>query len=583
MKKHGLLLVTVFFLSLAVYAQKKKEKEVYNTIDNLKGELTIGLGMVLDTPSQLSYQYSFYDLLSYNPIISANGAKMYPVLTLRRGLTSYYVEGIYSKNAVDLKVWQKNTLLKTVRISPKDAAGDRPGEKDLLEVYKQLTFAITGTSHSDNVKLKKTDSFEPMDNLVNKDIGNIGTFIYSSAINYIPEIDFKTDIYMMYTGPSAQTEYSELKELKGSKFKFKDISEYIEKNHPELPLLFQTPKFFPQKSLDQAQIVQRLYGVNHSNHFFFDSKFVDDKAKIACRKIAFPMWKRSGTILTYFQAGQNFLDAGYPDAAVESFHSALAMCDAANISPKLIYYLKSRIYDGIAKAQSNLGYSSSMNYAIYMKDFTDNLSKANIIIERDDAFKKLSTEVSTYFVKIENTAYTARSQKRAAFWNTLTSVVMATASAANDGLNGASTLSPETQSLLNVAGDNAAIVSDFKMNSLSSSSEATLAFNNIYGTVIRQMQENKGESAVAAPVFAIDFVKKLGDNDLAKEKKDAFLAYAEHVPIIKESLTKYFAASGQEQQALIRDIFKKLAGIEFSLSVKESIGENPDLASISRL
>jgi hypothetical protein len=587
MKKQPLCLLWVILvgISLTTYAQRNQEGIQNNTIENTNGKITIGIGMIVDTPSQISCQYAFYSLLHANPIITGGSNPVYPILTLKRGLTSYYIEGIYSTSSINLKLWRKNNLVKSIHFTPKEIKDESPGKSDLREVYNQLTNAITGNYPDSKLSLKEIAAFESSDKLVSKDAGSISTFIYASSSNYIPNIDFKKDLYNLYnlyTEGNLENEFNELKELKGKKFKFKTFEEYVDKTYPELSVLFQTPEFIPKNSLEQAQLVQRLYKLKSSDHFFFTSKYVDDKAKIACRKVVFPLWKRPGTIVTYYMAGENFLKEGYTDAAIEAYYSALLMSDASNTYPSVVYYLKSKIYNGLAEAQTKEGNTGSAAIAQSLSDLYKSLINANTIKERSREFKKLSSEVSSYFGKIEQNAYNARSQKRDAFWNTITSVVTMTASAANDGMNGLNTLSPETQALLDVASDNMDVESSYKINSLTSSAEAAQAFTNTYGDVVKHLQNTKNEISPGKPILSTDFVKRLSDNDLSAEKKEDFVAFSNKVPAFREAIAGYFNASKEdEKKSILQDIFKRMATMELTISIKESMGEKPGFDILS--
>ena len=583
-RKCCFLLTTALCIGLLSSAQKKQAGEQINTLESTAGKTTIGIGMIVDTPSQVSCQYALYSLLNSNPVSTQANERIYPVLTLKRGLTTYYIEGVYSNASIDLQLWQKNTFRKTIHINPKNVKDELPGELDLKEIYKEIARAMEGMPADESGKLKNTLAFESSDELVSKDAGSISTFIFASANNFIPPIDFKKDLYNLFSDGAIETEYNELKELKGKKFKFTSFEEYVEKSYPSLAAQFQTPKFMPGNNMEQAQSVLRLYKIRKSELFFFSSKFVDDKAKIACRKVIFPLWKRPATAITYYAAAKGFMQEDYTDAAIEAYYSALMMTDGLNTYPSVIYYLKSKIYSGLSEAQAKQGNAGSAVVAQQLSSLYSSLINAQATASRNQEFRKFSNEVSAYFAKIEQNAYAAKSEKRAAFWNTITSVVAMTASAINDGANGLSTLSPETQSLVNVASDNMNVVGDYKFNSLTSSAEAAAAFTSTYGDVIKQLQNVKNEVGVSKPVFSLDFVKRLGDKDLALEKKESFLAFGDQFPPIKEAVTKYFNASQDaEKSALLQEIFKSMATMELTLAVKEAMGEKPGLGALSIL
>jgi hypothetical protein len=175
-------------------------------------------------------------------------------------------------------------------------------------------------------------------------------------------------------------------------------------------------------------------------------------------------------------------------------------------------------------------------------------------------------------------------EKRSALWNTLSSTLAVVASAANDGANGLETLSPQTQSLINTWSDDMTIGSDYKTNSLISSADAAQAFADTYGEIVKQLQLTKNERGVGVPVISIDFIKKLNDKDLALEKKEAFLAFSEKIPIIKDDVNKYLNSTDDtEKKALLQEILKKMATAELNLAVKESMGENPGMELLSKL
>src|SRR5258706_12600161 len=133
-----LKLAVAVLISINIHGQKKQSAEQYNTIENTRDKITIGIGMIVDTPSQVSSQYAFYSLLEANPILTADKNTVLPVLTLKRGLTSYFVEGIYSSASINLKLWQKGILLKTIQITPTEIIDEAPSENALKQEYDGL-------------------------------------------------------------------------------------------------------------------------------------------------------------------------------------------------------------------------------------------------------------------------------------------------------------------------------------------------------------------------------------------------------------------------------------------------------------
>ena len=328
--------------------------------------------------------------------------------------------------------------------------------------------------------------------------------------------------------------------------------------------------------LEAAASVLQLYKIKQADNFFFTSKFVDDRAKIAARKVAFPTWKRPGTAITYYQAAMDFGTAGYDDAALESYYSALIMTEGLNAYPMLVYSLREHIYDGLAQLQTKLGNPGSALLFTQMSELYKELFNSSTLKDRNKAFEKMSNEVTNYFGKIEETAMNARQKKRSALFNAIGGIAMASASAVNDGANGLTELSSQTQQLTTAAADNANVVGDFKTNSLAASREAAQAFNDIYGDVVKQLQANKSEVGTERPVITTDFIKRLGDKELSAEKKDAFIAFAGKITLVQDDVKKYYeAATDDERSSLLKGIFKKLATAEMSIFIKESMGENP--------
>lgn len=627
MKKYCYLILSGLLVSLTSFCQQRGEKETYATIGNLNHRITLGMGMILDTPSNLSYQYALYSTLIENPVITVDNEKVVPVLTLRKGLCNYYIEGIYSKMVMELKVWKKNELLQTIRLTPASPQDEQPGRSDRTALLNKLASVLGASLQSQKSRSKGDERYRPLPYLTGNEVGGVESFIYSSAVNYIPEINFKTDLCKMYSVASLEASYNKQKAIVGSKLK--SLDEYLAKSRPDLVKLFQTPRFYPKTCLEQAQMVARLYNITHSDNFFFVTDLISENQKNACVLSAFPLWKRPGTMLGYYQAGMNFLTAGYPDAALEAFYSSLVTADNIAAPAALIVYLKGKIYDGISLAQTNLGNAASVNYAFYMKEFSRDLLDAPVLDVRGYTFNLLSNAMGQYFQNIENNAFSARSQSRAALLNT-PSGGSATSSSANDDrpspypntthltalrqnsssmssdkmvaiLNTTSAVIPATSnarndepgSLNSITPHLTALTqhnhaareqnADYIVNPRIVRLQKALVFCNAYSLVPEKMEPANANSLTQRPHFARDFVRSLGDTSLSQEKKEVFMAYASHFPSVKDAVVAYYqAVPTADRNVLLMNVYRKLADIELTLAGKDNMGEKSNLAELSK-
>lgn len=581
-------------------ANEKTKQGVANDIQtvNTSDKLTLGIGYVVDSVTNISTQFYLYDFLVHNPIITSDKKTIIPVLTFRNGLCDYYLYGNIRNPQSKFYLLQKGEVKASIVIPTTGTIV----YTDLIKTLYTKIYSVLANQNGNGKSIKLSLPEIPVADFASTK--PIRHNLLLNATNYTPPLDDYLSISKAYLKPMADIDSVSLSRLLSYSFtklsqraKYKDAayvrySSVLEEYAKVLPEYPETPikadrepmPFYIingnlklKKTNDEAikylECVFPTYTSNKLKGFFFESSFVDDKAKTAAKQAILPLYKRPGTVLTYMQCGKDFAKVGATDAAIESFSSGLLIVNNLNTSFTFKEFLKASLFEELAKAYEQNKQLSSATICKNLSDFHKKLYNSHIYDSDNQTMKENTQNLTSYFEKVESDALEARSKKRSAFFTGLASVALSVASASVDASSGLSTLSDQTVAFVGNATANFDQAAAIKKASIANSEVAAEQFNESFGQMIDQMHFNS-EASSDWPVFTMDFVELLSDKAALDVLSDNIKGFLQQVPYLQSMVNEYLSASNatNKKPVTLNDIYAKFGKLEMDIITSESYG-----------
>jgi tetratricopeptide (TPR) repeat protein len=585
--------------------RRKSGKGAEAVVLDRADHITLGIGYIIDTVSNISNQFYFYDLFTRNSL-TRDKKKIIPVLTLRKQLCDYYLTGTIGAQS-SFYLWQGGQVKETFSIS---TGGNFVYDEMVSKLFIKIAAAIADQEYTQrNVKLS-------LPKLPVTDFASTKPIMFSlmlNAANYTPPLDDYVEISRVYLKPFVDIDTATLSKLLSYSFtrlsenqKNKDpayvrysasLDAYanILPQYPETPVTARNeeiPLYWISGNLEQKnagavtiRYLECLYPIYTSSKlkgFLFESPFVDASAKTAATNAVLPLYKRPGTVLTYLQCGKEFARMGDYDAAIESFSSGLLIVENLTAAGSFREYLKAALFRGLAAAyEANNQFASSL-LSRSLADFHTKLYESNIFDASDQNMKENTQKLVDYFQKVQTDALAARSQKRAATWTGIFKSVAAAANAVTDAKAGLTTPSDQTNALTDNASASFSQAAAIKQASVDSSAVAAEAFNDNFSQMVSDLHTNNAVLSSERPLFAMDFLELLQD----KEERDLISSdvsdFLNLVPFLKPVVSQYLSPANQNSKSPVTldDVYASFASMEIDITNAEADGSSTTKADL---
>ncbi len=574
----------------------KKEEIASETIND---PISLGIGFIIDSISNMSSQFNLYDLLVRNVLVK-KGKKVYPVLTLRRGICDYYITGSISSPQSQFVLWENGKLKSRFTIS---TAFNFVYDDMLKSIYMKLDSAITGrTLPAKSVKLSLPEI--PVTDFASTQ--GVRYNLLLNAVNYTPPLDDYIAISKEYLKPTADIDTTTLSKLLSYSFtrlsirekrknsaylRYSSVLENYNRILPQFPLAainkrkeripfyqFETGLKVKNVNPEPLRYLECLYPIYTSKTlkgFFFESSFVDEKAKNAAREAILPLYKRPGVPLTYLQAGKEFMKYDLYDAAIESYTAGLFVINSINAAASFKEFLKAALFTQLSAAYYANDQVASAIICSHLAGFHEKLYSGKYYVSDNQSMAEATSKLTEYFDKVETDAIEARKKKRAASLLGVLTTVTAVVSAVNDGYSGNSALSAQTQSYVNSAVDNIGKGAEIKDASRSATEKAAEVFKKSFGEMMDQLHNDNNTINTSKPIFAVDFIEILSDNGAIEQITSEMPGFLTAVPTLRPLVTRYFSqiSAGNKEPALLKEIYLTLGKLELALFSIEATGK----------
>ena len=565
---------------------------------------TIGIGFYTDSVSNISNQFYLYDVLLNNPLHDKDKKTITPILTFRRGLCEYYLNGTKLPDYSTFFLWHERKLIGRYSIP-------NGRQFSFYGTFKKLYAMLDSTISGNPVNIKhinfKLSAVSALNFLSTK---GVQYNMLLNAPNWTPPLDDYIEISQHYlktqlnddTAGLAKVltpEFMKLSIKKKRKNPFYSSHEYLltdfERILPpssksadehlrgrrEDPLHKLVEKSRNGKmtrgTISYLETIYPSYTSTKLSGFFFESSMLDSKLKDAARDVILPLYKIPGTVLTYLQCGRDFNKNEDADAAIECFSSGLLLVNNLNATPSFKQYLKAALFNGLAASYRINNQFASSFICEHLSALHQKLELYHVYAADDTAMLHATQNVANYFQKMEADALDARSKKRAAIWNSILAVTTATVSAVNDGLNKSSTPSPQTQELLNHAVDLSGKATEIKFASLNATSKEAEIFNKSFHDMLTQMHEDANSMNGGKPLFAIDLIEILADKNAANALKPELTDFLTAIPAMRSFVNSYFSSNAAAPSFdYLKRIYISFATLELNLYATEATGTATD-------
>lgn len=561
----------------------------------------IGIGYFTDTPSNISYQYTIYDLLTSQPMFKSDGTRLMPMLTLRRGLTEYYINGYMSPSSIFCNVWHKGKLETTIKIY-----GQNGKTKTLESFYEQLNntiadglskkkrqkyYAAPYTSENFIKKYQQKKSYEKLSISAPDKVGakqysqpdiTVGTVrenLFSYAQNAIPpclDENMITAYKYSMDGLNAEgLQYIASNDFQNLSMQEKEryIHDYVSTHSQRMlddifPTYKNASKIY-ENGITTAESVADIYGNTYLSGFLFTTDLVSQQLKTQAATAVLPLWKRPGTVITYMFAGDKFYQDSLPDVAIECYSSALLMVDALNVAPSFQHYLKSRIFEKIANTYQRNSQGASAYFAQKLSDLHKRAQYNSVIANDDVEYMSNVNKIAVFFDQVENDARNAKKERNRANANAIALGAVALTSSYADAKAGLSNPSATTQSYVQGSNDEMDKATRISNSSLSATNKAAAVYDQAFRDLINEIQKDNNNFSSTKPLFAIDYIKMLSNDNIAQEEKNEIMDVVQVSPAIYKLVNEYYQ---NKNDKLLKDIYVGFAKMELSIYNKEALG-----------
>jgi hypothetical protein len=486
---------------------------------------TLGIGFITDSASNISMQYSFFEFFSRNTLQDKDTAALEPVLTLRRGTTNYYFNGVLSPAGLHANLWHRATLVSSFFIPIERLKGNQLPEKFQNELFAKMSQLI-GKPVS-KVKLRYVSILTPP--------------------KFTPDdkkqAGIKDNLIMNVGRP-----WLSLKEM---------------------------------NSLELAESVSN-YAAPELDIFFFNTGFINDGMKGSAKKVVMPLYKRTTPVYIYNYCGEVVTKRQHYDASAECFNSALLMLENVSAYSKEKEELKFRVLSNMDSVYSKTGQKASAALCRRLADLHWSVINSKVLNRLDDTLKAHATALAGFFGEVEANAYKARSASRNATFTSIVAATTAVASGVNDGLNGYSTTSAQTNQLVDQSTELLDQSYQMQSASLEATRKADEIFNHTFSDVATEFNTHANIDA-DKPLLAFDFMQILTHRELAAEQKSAVIAFADNIAVLKKPVANYYRNfdDPQKSAAALKEIYSTFKKLEFVIFKTEMSGKGSDVNIIN--
>lgn len=570
---------------------------------------TIGIGYFTDTPSNISYQYSVYRVLADNPLFKKDTTEIIPMLTLRRGLTEYFINGYMSQKKVVCNIWHNGKLETTI----KEVIDTKDKKKLLAQFYDRLNNAI-GDMLSKKERNRYYAHVHPATNVVRKYYSKLNSLATRQGavkmVDYIlpditkGDVKYNMPLYAENTTPLSDKDQGLITAYAYSigglgeeeqQYMLSDEFRKLSDNEQEryvagkvrASAVKEAKMFFPRhkamtsvykNGILSAESVSDIYTSDNVSGFLFNSSLVDEKLRYNAKKLALPLWKRAGTAVTYLQAGNEFNQDNLPDVAIECYSSALLMVDALNVSPSFKHYLKSKTFEAMAIAYQKNKQGASAYICNKLSALHRHITYSNAMVKQDAEYKEGVDKVVTFFNEVEANAKKAKSERSKATWAAIGNAMSAVGSTMQDAQNGLKSPSAATQTYVQDATNSLIATSDISSASVNATGKAATVFEKAFGDLVKEIQADNNNFSSTKPLFATDFAKLMCNEDIVKEQQNEILEVAKSTPALYDIVNRY--CEGKDSK-LLKSIYVNFAKLEINIYSKEASGQITDETNIA--
>ena len=434
---------------------------------NNKPSINIGIGYFTDSTSNLSDQYAIYKLLADNPLYKKDTTAIIPMLTMRRGLTEYYINGSMNARSIRCNLWHSGKLQTTIRLTATNKSellsalynrineliGDNLSGKERRDIafatasrpIDRLSAKMSNRIPGNKVNVNGSEEA----NVTNAD-ARYNMPLYSK--NSIPPLSYYGELVAAHVNSVGKLDPGVKDYLLSSEFEGlspKGKRRYIA-HHIDRAVARDLYNMYPQPkkknmpvayndNIDMAGSVAAMYDTATLNAFLFTSKFIAQNLRDDAKKVALPLWKRQGTVVTYIQAGINFNKQHMPDVAIHCLSSALLMVDGLSVCPSMKHYFKSKILEEMAGAYQKNEQGASAYLCNNLAQLHHTLQYSEEMTNEDESYRLSVDKLTEFFTQVEADAKNAQGKSRTATWGAIFSAAGPDLVPACNALNGCAT------------------------------------------------------------------------------------------------------------------------------------------------
>ncbi len=566
--------ISILFISLiasSVFAQQSS----VNPQQSMPRNVTIGIGLIKDSVSNLSLQYGIFDFLSHNQLTDKNGTKILPILTMKRGVTDYYINGKMTNKEFACNVWYTGKLIGKINIYP-----------NKYTTVKETNTQTQNNINSEGLKNSKDVYYESVNKKRSEELAYRSAHVNFGDENTISEKELQNQLFnqleLLILGNNSNYNpkrnfsfYTQLFPIKSYSAQSSDIADNIFGVQEPLDNYKITKE---KNSLDIAESVLPNFTSDKLNIFFFTSSYISSGMQDQANKFVFPLYRHSTPARLYYMCGKAAYYKKHYESAIECFYSGLfSILFATELSTNK-EIIKRNLLKNLDSAYTKNNQLASAYLCKGLAELHNSLSASKIFAQDDNTVSQNFYKIGEMLTEVERKAKAARRDSRMATFQAVTAGLAAATSAVNDGLNGLSGQSLQTQSLANQMATFIGQSSDISMASYDATNAAANTFANAFSDVVADFKNNNIETD--KPILAYDFLTIIVNKQVAIEQKVAILNFTDNIPALKEKVRNYYTLlnNGSNISAnVINDIYRTLSKIEQSAYIAENFGKASDV------
>lgn len=339
--------------------KKSSKRKNHFTISSISGRPYLGIGMILDSATNLSRSFALFELLQKNLIIAEKDT-LFPVMVDYQFTAPFAVTGIFGETSVKLKLYRNGKKFKEV------TAG-----KDWKDIYSKIAVEFTaGKKYKLPSKIKLVEE-GVQENL---SLRRINECLPGRIQLLVPHSD-NVDTMRNYANV----------------------------------------KFFKSKEVyDDVKTLYGRFAYNNENKlFFFKNVNVPDNLKGSVRPLVFPQHKSLIPAMTYISCGVLLAEQQDAGASLNSYLSALVASNTVLASPFERAMVRKIAFNEISAAHKLLSNKRQHTSSLFQLGAAMNdayLRSVDAMSMRTKYYESID-EISQLCIQAESKAREIRSQK----------------------------------------------------------------------------------------------------------------------------------------------------------------------------